>query len=141
MGFEPTLPFRVNTLSKRAPSATRPSLRRIMDIRLTHSRSEYTLWRMLRMSFNDFIRERRYLNNVSPATISWYTHAFKWLPFESPRHISIHRKTHAVGRADRRTVRCSYALRSSELCLPRAKQGKIPAIPDKRTGTTSNRVF
>lgn len=36
------------------------------------------------MSFNDFIRERRYLNNVSPATISWYTHAFKWLPCESP---------------------------------------------------------
>src|SRR5207237_7430613 len=27
VGFEPTLPFRVNTLSKRAPSATRPSLR------------------------------------------------------------------------------------------------------------------
>ena len=27
-GFEPWLPFRVNTLSKRAPSATRPSLRR-----------------------------------------------------------------------------------------------------------------
>ena len=26
VGFEPTLPFRVNTLSKRAPSATRPSL-------------------------------------------------------------------------------------------------------------------
>jgi hypothetical protein len=29
VGFEPTLPFRVNTLSKRAPSATRPSLPRI----------------------------------------------------------------------------------------------------------------
>ena len=28
VGFEPTLPFRVNTLSKRAPSAPRPSLRR-----------------------------------------------------------------------------------------------------------------
>ena len=28
VGFEPTLPFRVNTLSKRAPSATRPSLPR-----------------------------------------------------------------------------------------------------------------
>jgi len=36
------------------------------------------------MGFTDFIRERRYLNNVSPATISWYTHAFKWLPCESP---------------------------------------------------------
>jgi hypothetical protein len=29
VGFEPTLPFRVNTLSKRAPSATRPSLRQV----------------------------------------------------------------------------------------------------------------
>jgi hypothetical protein len=27
VGFEPTLPVKVNTLSKRAPSATRPSLR------------------------------------------------------------------------------------------------------------------
>ncbi|MFZ0915020.1 MAG: site-specific integrase [Candidatus Korobacteraceae bacterium] len=34
--------------------------------------------------FTEFIRERRYLHNVSPATVSWYTHAFKWLPSESP---------------------------------------------------------
>jgi len=34
--------------------------------------------------FAEFIRERQYLNNVSPATISWYSHAFKWLPSESP---------------------------------------------------------
>ena len=34
--------------------------------------------------FADFIRERKYLSNVSPATVSWYTHAFKWLPSESP---------------------------------------------------------
>jgi len=36
------------------------------------------------MGFYDFIRERRYLNNVSASTISWYTHALKWLPNESP---------------------------------------------------------
>jgi integrase/recombinase XerD len=36
------------------------------------------------MCFSDFIRERRYLHNVSPCTVSWYTHAFKWLPSESP---------------------------------------------------------
>ena len=30
MGFEPTLEFPLNTLSKRAPSATRPSLRRVV---------------------------------------------------------------------------------------------------------------
>jgi hypothetical protein len=32
VGFEPTLPVKVNTLSKRAPSATRPSLRRATRI-------------------------------------------------------------------------------------------------------------
>jgi integrase/recombinase XerD len=34
--------------------------------------------------FDEFVRERHYLHNVSPATVSWYTHAFKWLPSESP---------------------------------------------------------
>jgi integrase/recombinase XerD len=34
--------------------------------------------------FDEFVRERRYLHNVSPATVSWYTHAFNWLPSESP---------------------------------------------------------
>jgi integrase/recombinase XerD len=34
--------------------------------------------------FDDFIRERKYLSNVSPHTVTWYVHAFKWLPSESP---------------------------------------------------------
>jgi integrase/recombinase XerD len=34
--------------------------------------------------FDEFIRERRYLQNVSSATVSWYSHALKWLPCESP---------------------------------------------------------
>jgi integrase/recombinase XerD len=34
--------------------------------------------------FQQFIRERQYLSHVSPATIAWYTHAFKWMPRESP---------------------------------------------------------
>jgi hypothetical protein len=32
VGFEPTLEFPLNTLSKRAPSATRPSLRRVREV-------------------------------------------------------------------------------------------------------------
>lgn len=36
------------------------------------------------MSFAQFIRERQYLQNVSPSTLSWYTHALKWLPGETP---------------------------------------------------------
>jgi len=34
--------------------------------------------------FETFIQERRYLKNVSPSTVSWYKHAFKWLPSENP---------------------------------------------------------
>ena len=34
--------------------------------------------------FELFIRERRYLLNVSHHTVSWYTCALKWLPSESP---------------------------------------------------------
>jgi integrase/recombinase XerD len=34
--------------------------------------------------FAAFVRERRYLKNVSPSTVSWYTHALEWLPSESP---------------------------------------------------------
>ncbi len=34
--------------------------------------------------FAAFVQEHRYLKNVSPSTVSWYVHAFKWLPSESP---------------------------------------------------------
>jgi integrase/recombinase XerD len=34
--------------------------------------------------FQQFIKERQYLMNVSPATVQWYTHNFKWLRSESP---------------------------------------------------------
>jgi len=34
--------------------------------------------------FLQFIREQQYLQNVTPATIEWYKHAFKWLTGETP---------------------------------------------------------
>lgn len=34
--------------------------------------------------FEQFVRERQYLNNVSGNTVEWYKHAFKWLPSENP---------------------------------------------------------
>jgi len=34
--------------------------------------------------FGQFIRERQFLHNVTPATLEWYKHGFKWLPSESP---------------------------------------------------------
>jgi integrase/recombinase XerD len=35
-------------------------------------------------NFEQFIRERQYLTNVTPATIEWYRRCLKWLPSESP---------------------------------------------------------
>jgi integrase/recombinase XerD len=34
--------------------------------------------------FEQFIRERQFLSNVTPSTIAWYRDSFKWLPTESP---------------------------------------------------------
>jgi integrase/recombinase XerD len=36
------------------------------------------------MSFDSFIRERRYVHNVSPRTLEWYACAFRWLPNDHP---------------------------------------------------------
>jgi integrase/recombinase XerD len=34
--------------------------------------------------FEQFIRERFYLSNVTPATAAWYQHSFRYLPNEAP---------------------------------------------------------
>jgi integrase/recombinase XerD len=34
--------------------------------------------------FEQFIQERNYLLNVSPATLDWYKHSLKWLSTLSP---------------------------------------------------------
>jgi integrase/recombinase XerD len=36
------------------------------------------------MSFSQFIKERKYLWNVTPATIEWYEQSLRWLGIESP---------------------------------------------------------
>ena len=36
------------------------------------------------MSFDQFIKERLYLQNVSPRTIEWYEQSFKWLDTPTP---------------------------------------------------------
>jgi hypothetical protein len=79
VGFEPTLEFPLNTLSKRAPSATRPSLRGINTLALAAASGGNTL-----MSFTSFLKEKQYLENVSTNTLRWYKHALNWLPSESP---------------------------------------------------------
>ena len=34
--------------------------------------------------FEQFIRERQYLHNVTPSTVEWYKNSLRWLPSDSP---------------------------------------------------------
>jgi hypothetical protein len=40
--------------------------------------------KIMQAGFEKFIKERKYLTNVTPATVEWYTHAFKWLDTDTP---------------------------------------------------------
>jgi integrase/recombinase XerD len=64
------------------------------------------------MGFNDFIRERRYLNNVSASTISWYTHALKWLPNESPSQAELKDAVLRMREKGMKATGCNAAIRA-----------------------------
>ncbi len=38
----------------------------------------------MKPKFEQFIRERKYLSNVTPATVEWYEQSLQWLDAESP---------------------------------------------------------
>jgi integrase/recombinase XerD len=62
--------------------------------------------------FSDFIRERQYLHNVSPATISWYTHALKWLPSESPTQTELKATVIRMREQGLKETGCNAAIRA-----------------------------
>src|SRR5208283_3236875 len=67
VGFEPTLEFPLNTLSKRAPSATRPSLRRdfVNSADLFYQGRGQDIWD-LGIRISDFPTARRLLTSLNP---------------------------------------------------------------------------
>jgi integrase/recombinase XerD len=64
------------------------------------------------MGFTDFIRERRYLNNVSASTISWYTHALNWLPSESPSQDELKETVLRMREKGLKATGCNAAIRA-----------------------------
>ncbi len=62
--------------------------------------------------FIEFTRERRYLHNVSPATVSWYTHALKWLPSESPTQAELKEVVLRMRTKGLKATGCNAALRA-----------------------------
>lgn len=62
--------------------------------------------------FEQFIKERQYLHNVSPATVSWYTHNFKWMPSESPTEDELKAMVVRMREKGLRATGCNSAIRS-----------------------------
>jgi len=75
------------------------------------------------MSFAAFIQERRYLKNVSQSTISWYTHAFKWLPSKSPTEDELKNMVIRMRQAGLKETGCNAAIRAINVYLKWSKSG------------------
>jgi integrase len=62
--------------------------------------------------FEQFIRERQYLMNVSPSTIQWYTHSFKWLLTESPSRGELNDAVMRMREKGLKATGCNSAIRA-----------------------------
>lgn len=62
--------------------------------------------------FDEFIRERKYLHNVSANTARWYKHAFKWLPSESPTQDELKAVVLRMREAGLKETGCNAAIRA-----------------------------
>jgi integrase/recombinase XerD len=62
--------------------------------------------------FAQFIRERQYLTNVSPATLEWYEHSLKWLRTESPSDAELKDTVVRMREKGRKATGCNSVIRA-----------------------------
>jgi integrase/recombinase XerD len=81
--------------------------------------------------FQQFIRERQYLQNVSPATVQWYTQSFKWMPSESPTEDELKQMVMRMREKGLKATGCNSAIRSINAYLKWAgSRLKIPQMKE-----------
>src|SRR5260370_41390571 len=104
------------------------------------------------MGFTDFIRERRYLQNVSPRTLEWYAYSFRWLPNEAPEQPQLKDAVIKMREAGLSAAGCNCAIRainsylhwshvgSAVKCSPACSHPKLPRLkePDFVPSTYTN---
>ncbi|MDE1177803.1 MAG: site-specific integrase [Edaphobacter sp.] len=62
--------------------------------------------------FEQFIRERKYLHNVSPRTIEWYQDSLKWLPCPSPSQDQLIEIVVKMRERGRKATGCNATIRA-----------------------------
>ena len=94
------------------------------------------------MGFSEFIRERQFLTNVSPSTLEWYKHSFKWLESDSPTQEDLKAAVVRMRQKGLKATGCNSAIRAintyvhwanagSEVkCGSACKHPKIPQLKE-----------
>src|SRR5580700_5081792 len=84
--------------------------------------------------FEQFIRERQFLSNVTPATVEWYRNSLRWLPSESPSQEQLKDAVMRMCEKGKRATGCNCAIRAinaylkwsgSALNVPRLKEPQL----------------
>ena len=76
--------------------------------------------------FEQFIRERQYLTNVSPATLEWYKYSFKWLCTESPTEDELKAAVVRMREKGLKVTGCNSAIRAINAYLHWSTAGAVP---------------
>src|SRR5271166_960936 len=94
------------------------------------------------MGFSEFIRERQLLSNVSPSTLEWYKHSFKWLRTESPSQDELKDAVLRMREKGLKATGCNSAIRAINTyvhwvnagpdvkCHPACKHPKIAQLKE-----------
>jgi integrase/recombinase XerD len=84
--------------------------------------------------FDQFIRERQYLHNVTPSTVLWYKNSLRWLPSESPSQEQLKDAVMRMCEKGRKATGCNCSIRAinsylkwsgSTLKIPRLKEPQL----------------
>src|SRR5215472_11916458 len=82
-----------------------------------------------KMGFSEFIRERQFLTNVSPSTLEWYKHSFKWLDTDAPTLEDLKAAVLKMRAKGLRATGCNSAIRAINAYVHWANAG-----PDAKCG-------
>jgi integrase/recombinase XerD len=64
------------------------------------------------MRFSEFIRERQYLQNVTPSTLEWYKNSFRWLLSDSPSQEQLNDVVMRMREKGLKATGCNCAIRA-----------------------------
>jgi site-specific recombinase XerD len=93
------------------------------------------------VGFSQFIRERQFLSNVSPATLEWYKHSFRWLPNESPSQDELKDSVLKMRERGLKATGCNSVVRAinsylhwcaspGTKCSPACSHAKMPSLKE-----------